>query len=418
MTRSFLRLTVTSVLLCWALGFVALVIYSRTLSWTEEAARRDGVFVAHRLLEEVAPEERPARLSTLAAHLEVPLRLMPLAEVERLTARRPARGAKLHFEQRWDAQWFFIAFDDADQALAAGPVNPASVPAGMVPIGIIVGGAGIALIAAFVAVRVNRELAKVDAASRALAAGELDARVDNESGPSRELAESFNAMAERVQRLIQSRDELVQAVSHELGSPLSRLRFHLELLEGGPDARLAAMTRELDALDALVAELLGYVQSDELVLDRQVFEPSKVLGDLAELAQLEAGDEHEVEVRVEVSPGVRVDADQRLFQRAVENVLRNAVRHASSTVRLAVVATEAGVRVEVHDDGPGIPEALAEKVLAPFFRLDRERARQTGGVGLGLAIVSRIVERHGGRIVISRSPLGGALVAMIWPGAA
>ena len=102
---------------------------------------------------------------------------------------------------------------------------------------------------------------RIERANQALAVGELSVRVDTNGAQSDELAASFNAMAERVETLIKSRDELVQAVSHELGSPLSRLRFHVELLENLPEAkrseRLAVMSRELDTLDALVAELLS-----------------------------------------------------------------------------------------------------------------------------------------------------------------
>ena len=203
-------------------------------------------------------------------------------------------------------------------------------------------------------------------------------------------------MADRIERLVRSREELVQAVSHELGSPLS---FHLELLENFSEEeraqRFAAMTRELDSLDQLVAELLGYVQSDETVLARQTFDPSQVLRDLAELAQLEAPEDTGIDVAVRVEPDVQVNADPRLFQRSVENVLRNAIRYGERQVRLELTRGQDHVRIDVHDDGPGISEALRDKVVTPFFR--QARPRPSGrGVGLGLAIVSRILQRHGG----------------------
>ncbi|MEM9731009.1 MAG: ATP-binding protein, partial [Myxococcota bacterium] len=108
-------------------------------------------------------------------------------------------------------------------------------------------------------------------------------------------------------------------------------------------------------------------------------------------------------------------ADPRLFQRAIENILRNAMKYARGNVRLELTQDEAHVRVVVHDDGPGIPEDLREKVMIPFFREEAARDRKTGGVGLGLAIVSRIMHRHGGRLAIDSSPLGGARVATWWP---
>jgi two-component system sensor histidine kinase RstB len=226
-------------------------------------------------------------------------------------------------------------------------------------------------------------------------------------------------MAERIERLVRGRDELVQAVSHELGSPLSRLRFHVELLESELTEqhrqRLAAMSSELDELDELAAELLGYVQSDDLKLDQREFLPHKILGDLVELAKLEVSDDRTVQVDSKLAEGVVVAADPRLLQRAVENLLRNATRHARGHVLLEAILGEGALRVAVHDDGPGIPEHLRDKVLAPFYRTQSDRGRRTGGVGLGLAIVNRIVQRHGGQVLIGDSPLGGAVVTTVWP---
>jgi two-component system sensor histidine kinase RstB len=290
----------------------------------------------------------------------------------------------------------------------------------VLPIGVILVVVLLPVIAGAVAFRVERRLAKVERASEALAVGDFSARVDDKHGAPDELAARFNAMAERVEQLVRSRDELVQAVSHELGSPLSRLRFHMELLAHQPDEqraqRLDAMTHELDALDELVAELLSYVQSDDLHLDRQTFDPTRGINDLVELARLDAPEEQAVEVELSLSSDAIVFADQRLFQRAIENLLRNAVRHARGKVLLELTQDEEQVRVAVHDDGPGIPEEQRDKVLAPFVRLGVDRDRKTGGVGLGLAIVNRIVRRHDGRLAIATSPtLGGTLVATSWP---
>ena len=415
MRRSFVRLTINSVLVCWAASFVVLVLHSSQYSWIDSRARGDGIFLAYQLLEETPVARRPARLKELEPHYSVRLSLASLDEVERHVGRRPSPGDQLPLRKSKREEWYFLAFQDGQGALAVGPVNPMAPPPGFLPIGLILVIIGLPFIAGLVALRVERELTKVERASQALAVGELSARVDNQHGPSNELAATFNAMAERVERLVRSRDELVQAVSHELGAPLARLRFHIELLDKASEAqrreRQDAIERELDALDELVAELLGYVQSDELKVDRQAFSPQKILTDLAELARLEA----DIEVDLELDHSAIVFADQRLFQRAVENILRNAVRYAHGQILLELTVEEAQVRVAIHDDGPGIPDAQREKVIAPFFRLEADRARKTGGVGLGLAIVSRIMQRHNGSIEISAAPLGGAKVTTIWP---
>ena len=418
MRRSFVRLVITSVLVCGAISLSVIALYGRSISWMEAKAGMNGIYLVHKLLDAVPAAHRQARLQELRPHFAFDLSLIPYDEAQRRVGRPMTPG---EYVTRWtasDEASYILAFTDRDGALAVGPIDN-TVPAGTLPIGGIIALVGIPLIAAFIALRVERELTKVERASDALAVGELSARVDNPSGPSKELAASFNAMAERIEHLIRSRDELVQAVSHELGSPLSRLRFHLVLLQDHPgeerEARISAMTRELDSLDDLVAELLGYVQSDELELHQETFDPQQILADLGELARLEIPEERTVAVDIVVPDGVAIGADKRLFQRAIENVLRNAVRYAEDRIMLEVTQTATHVRVAVNDDGPGIPEAMREKVMTPFFRLEPDRARKTGGVGLGLAIVSRIMHRHGGQLQIGTSSMGGATIATLWP---
>jgi signal transduction histidine kinase len=418
MRRSFVKVVVSSVLVCWALAFVAIVLYARNQSWTDARARGDGVFLAYELLGQVPAQSRVERLRELRENFSVDLALISLDEVQRRVGRPVSPGEQIPQRVSPREEWYFLVFEDGDGALAAGPVHPA-IPPGVLPVGVILALVGLPLVAGLIALRVEKQLTKVERASYALAVGDLSARVENPQGPPSELAASFNAMAERIERLIRSRDELVQAVSHELGSPLSRLRFHVELLENQSDTdrqeRLDAMTRELDELDELVAELLGYVQSDELELDRRAFDPNRGLSDLAELARLEASEDRVVEVGLAVPSGASVFADPRLFQRAVENILRNAMKYARGNVLLELTQDDEHVRVIVHDDGPGVPEELREKVMIPLFRLETDRDRKTGGVGLGLAIVNRIMHRHGGRLAIDSSPLGGAMVATWWP---
>ena len=135
---------------------------------------------------------------------------------------------------------------------------------------------------------------------------------------------------------------------------------------------------------------------------------------LAELAGHEFPEQHSVGVELKLPPGIYVFADERLFLRTVENILRNAVQHAKSNVVLELTADGDQVWVTVHDDGAGIPVAMREKVLNPFFRVEAERNHKAGGVGLGLAIVGRITQQHGGRVVVAESSLGGARIATVW----
>ncbi len=418
MNRSLARWVAGLVLLGWAAIVILGATFSMSQSWTVEDARADGVFLVYQLLEEHPPELRPQKLEGLRQHFSVGLGVISAEEAERRVGRPVRDGDVVPIRVSRREHWYFQAFSDGGGVLAAGPVDPV-IPRGAFPIGMLLAMVAVPLFVGVLALLVDRSQRRVERASEAIADGNLSARVDEGLGPSQEMLTRFNAMAERVEWLVRSRDELVQAVSHELGTPLARLRFQLELLETSPDAerekRIRRMARELDALDDLVAELLGYIQSDELALERQVFTPRGSLADLAELAQLDDTADVVPEVRLDLEEGLTAYADQRLFQRAVENLLRNAVQHARAKVRLELAQDGAGIRVTVHDDGPGIQPELRDKVVAPFYRVEGGRSRKTGGVGLGLAIVRRILERHGGHLDIGVSPLGGAAVKTWWP---
>ena len=419
MRYSLRRLVLLSLLGFWAAGIVVLALYVRSQVWSKDRVRQAGVFLVHELLEETPESARAERLRSLQQHSSVDLALISLDELRRRIGRSVSPGEGIAHRVSPRESWYFIIFEDGKGALAAGPVNPAR-PAGVLPIGVIFSIVFLPIILGAMAFRVERRLEKVERANQALAVGELSVRVDTQNGAqSDELATSFNTMAERIETLIKSRDELIQAVSHELGSPLSRLRFHVELLETLPEEkrneRLQVMAGELDTLDALVAELLSYVQSDDLKLDCQTFDPTQGLADLAELVQYELPDKRIVEVALKLSPGVQILADQRLFLRAIENLLRNAVRYADGKVRLELTREGEQVSVAVHDDGPGIPKDMRDNVMLPFYRLEADRGREMGGFGLGLAIVHRITERHRGQLLIDTSPLGGASVVTKWP---
>jgi two-component system sensor histidine kinase RstB len=419
MRGSILKLVITSVLLCWVLAAGALFIYFRSATWTEDDVSRTGILLAFRDLDTTPPGQRAARLASMKSDYGLPVKLMTLAEARRLAGRPLTAGKPYFVRPTLRQQWVYLVFNDRAGALAVGPLHPV-LPVPRFPIGVVLAILLCPIIASAVALRIAQQLKKVERASADLAAGALDARVDNVSGPAHELAASFNAMAARVERLIKERDELIQAISHELGSPLSRLRFQLELLGSDGDRqgsarRLEAITRELDGLDELVAELLRWVQSDEPRLNVEPFDAVQPLSDLVELAQLHEPAGDGASVRAELPPTALIHADQRQFQRAVENLLRNAVRYARSEVSLELSDEGDQVKVTVQDDGPGIPEEQRDKVLQPFTRLDKDRSRQNGGAGLGLAIVNRIVNGHGGSVTIGSSDLGGARIDTTWP---
>lgn len=412
MKRSLFRLSAMSLAAFLLFGILVMATYVITWDWRVQDARAMGVFWIYETIERTPVAERPAMVQTLDSHFVFQAKLATTQEISR-RASHPLAPGEWHIEREWFVGfWMYLAFTDGSGGLIIGPFVPTNPP-GHYPIGLLFALLGTPVLTTFIAYRIARELLKIERASRALASGELGARVDNEKGPSSELAASFNLMADRVEDRIRQRDELIQAVSHEFGSPLARLRFHMELMEDPGEEHSAPMTRDIDALEALVAELLTYIQSDHVEVSFQTMEVEAQLRDIAELAKLEAPGE--LEVHVDVPEGARVRGDVRQFQRAVENLLRNAVRYAGEVVQVRVVVTETHTEVHIEDDGPGIPEQMRERVLEPFARLEKDRARETGGAGLGLAIVQRIMERHGGEVWIGVSKLGGAQVTTRWP---
>ena len=204
----------------------------------------------------------------------------------------------------------------------------------------------------------------------------------------------------------------------------ARVAFCLDLMQDSDDrdrrARLAqGLHGDLAELNRLVSELLAYERlehpSDGEPLQR--IEANDWLQDCLADARRDA-ERTGLVVRVQPSALPRVDAEPRLLQLALSNLVGNALRHAHSQVEVSLVGVGGRACLRVDDDGPGIAEADHEKVMRPFTRLDDSRSRDTGGFGLGLAIVNRIAARHGGELRISRATLGGARLEMHWPLAA
>lgn len=281
-----------------------------------------------------------------------------------------------------------------------------------------------ALVGLLLAAWLSRPIRRVRRAAQALAAGALDTRVAPSRGRDElaELGRDFNAMAERLQSLLDARSELLRDVSHELRSPLARLQVALEL------ARRRAGEKAGSALDRieLEAERLNELISQMLALTRMetAAEPpplgaldlTALCREIAEDALFEAAREDK-RVELLAAPAVNVRGDPALLRSAIENVVRNALRHtpAGSAVELALIKDGGMATVVVRDYGPGLPESELERVFDPFVRISAARERDTGGYGLGLTIAHRIMLRHGGDIRAINAEGGGLKVRLRLP---
>jgi two-component system sensor kinase ParS len=237
----------------------------------------------------------------------------------------------------------------------------------------------------------------------------------------RDVAQALNRTASQVGTLLQSHRTLTSAISHELRTPMARLRFSHAMARDDPtpegkDRFLARMESDLVEIDQLTGELLDYARLErgtpELALQNVPAEPwlEDVLGHA--LADPAAGSAP-VRVSAQVD-GQTLRCEPRYMARAVANLVRNARAHAAAQVRVTVEARPDGATVHVDDDGPGIAAEDRERIFEPFVRADASRARDSGGFGLGLAIVRQVARWHGGEARVSDSPLGGARVSLSW----
>ncbi len=233
------------------------------------------------------------------------------------------------------------------------------------------------------------------------------------------LARSFNAMAERIETLLTAERRLLQDISHELRSPLARLSFAVELARTAADreAAIERMKKEVERLTKLVGALLEVTRAEGDALSRRLEDVrlDQVAADTIEDCRLEA-EVHGCRILFHGSASTVVRGDPELLRRAVENVLRNAIRYApdNSAVEVSLERRGSGVDLAIRDYGPGVPDDLLPKIFDPFFRVDDSRDSATGGVGLGLAIASRAVRLHHGELV-AENVHPGLLVTMRLP---
>jgi len=268
-----------------------------------------------------------------------------------------------------------------------------------------------------------RDLETLRQTARDLGDGDFEAR----SPPARSklfaaLSDTMNSMAERVQQLLATHRELSSAISHELRTPIARMRFALEMLSGTDDRaereRLwAMMEADLDELDHLIDTSLTYAR-----FEREAPEPhfSSVrfadwLSDEVDAVRLLGRDLKITVDTAKLPENLAVDVDRKAMPYALRNLLRNAFKYASGQIAVSAELRERSIVVHVDDDGIGIPPEDRESVFSAFTRLDRSRDRATGGYGLGLAITRRVLELHGGTATADTAPLGGARFTLTWP---
>jgi len=250
--------------------------------------------------------------------------------------------------------------------------------------------------------------------------GDLSARaLINRKDELGQLATSFNQMADRIQTLLSAERRLLLDISHELRSPLARLGVAVELARSGEDREhmLDRIQKEADRLNELVAELLQVTRAegDPSMQRAESLPLDELLADIVYDSLLEAKAK-DCTLLLKAPVAVNLSGDEELIRRAIENVIRNAIRYAPSGTPIDIELKKSGDMAEicVRDYGPGVPAEALPRIFDPFYRVDSDRNRGSGGVGLGLAIARRSVELHKGKLT-ARNANPGLLVAIELP---
>jgi two-component system OmpR family sensor kinase len=259
-------------------------------------------------------------------------------------------------------------------------------------------------------------------ASRALAAGEFHTRVGDPSNRRSDevgaLARDFDAMAERIQALVTAKETLLRDVSHELRSPLARIRVALALAERHTGERARAeiqrIEEETERLDQLGGQVMMLTRlRTELDVRRERVSVRRIINEIIDNARFE---HPAADILFEANGEGEVLGDPAEIKSAIENVVRNALAFAGvGGVRVGLDATRGYVEVHVADSGPGVATEDLERIFEPFYQTDNSRDHERRGEGIGLAITARVLRRHGGRVMATNLPEGGLEITLTFP---
>jgi two-component system sensor histidine kinase CpxA len=312
--------------------------------------------------------------------------------------------------------------------------HPFFGPHGVPGLGILIAIISSGLVCYILARYLTSPIVQLRGATQKLASGDLSARAgmpaSRRHDEMAELMRDFDRMAERLEDLVTAQNRLLTDISHELRSPLARLNVALELARqrSGPEARSALdrIDRETNRLNQLIQRLLtiARLEAGDESIEKIPVHLEQIINEIAKDAAFEAQGRG-CQVEATIVDDCVVVGSPGLLHSAIENVVRNAIRYThdgtSVEVRLEEgVGQQNGASVpeavvRVTDSGPGVPEDALDKLFRPFYRIDDARGRQTGGVGLGLAITDRAVRLHGGTIRVSNRPQGGLMVEIRLP---
>ncbi|ACI98425.1 sensor histidine kinase, putative [Rhodospirillum centenum SW] len=265
------------------------------------------------------------------------------------------------------------------------------------------------LLSAWVLGFTTRPLRRFAAAADRLGV-DMNAPSLDEAGPRevRLAASAFNKMQRRLKAFVEDRTRMLAAISHDLRTPLTRMRLRAEFIDD--DTVREKMLEDLQEMEAMIGATLAFAREEA---SQEAIEPLDLGSLVAKLAESAREAGHPVGLLPPARP-VRIMGRRTALKRALGNLMDNAVKYGGAA-EVALTCTGESVVVTIDDHGPGIPEAEMENVFRPFYRLEASRSRDTGGTGLGLSVANDVVRAHGGEIRLSNRPEGGLRVAVVLP---
>ncbi len=322
-----------------------------------------------------------------------------------------------------------VAADGTVYTILSVPRRPSIFGAFGLP-GIPLAVLGIALIVSalaswWLAEHLSAPIRRIQEGARAVASEQLDVRVSAGLGGRKDelavLARDFDAMADQLKATRSARTQLFRDISHELRSPLARMRVALGLARqplAEPGLQLDRLEREIERLDSLIGHVLrlARLQGSESNFTREAVDIDEILQEVVQDANFE-GAVKNCTIRLQGSAGRELQGNRELLHSAIENVLRNAVKYSPSgkPVEVRVAALPSELEVRVRDQGPGVPGGALERIFEPFFRVAESRDRDSGGEGIGLAITAQVLKAHGGAATARNLAEGGLEVRLVLP---
>ena len=292
---------------------------------------------------------------------------------------------------------------------------------------------GIALVVSaltswWLAEHLTAPIRRIQAGARALASENLDVRVsaglEGRKDELAVLARDFDAMADQLRANRSATTQLLRDISHELRSPLARMRVALGLARQPPadlTRQLDRLEREIERLDSMISQVLklARLHGTDALLERERFELDDVIEEVVRDANFE-GAVKNCRIELQGAANNAVLGSRELLRSAIENVLRNAVRYSpnDTPVEMQVARASSGLEIVIRDHGPGVPTADLERIFEPFYRVAESRDRDSGGEGIGLAITSQVMKAHGGTARAVNANSGGLEVRLSLPATA